>query len=272
MTPAASPSPTTISACARSSCAASGARSGPAGMTRPLPMPRLRIDDEDGKILGQRRILESVVHDDDAGAGRHRRLRALHAVARDDGGRGARQQQRLVADIGCAMLHRIDPHRTGKPPAIAAAQERRRFAGGLAACARPQAPPASCRRRRRSDCRCRRPARRLSSLFAPYGARRRRRRSPPTATAAQRRGRPAATRTAAHAWLLPALQPDLHEIGIERGHRPLERAAEPLDGLARRTGDRAPAPWCRSARRRHAPSAGRRRRSVRRRARLSSAS
>ena len=35
-----------------------------------------------------------------------------------------------------------------------------------------------------------------------------------------------------------ALQPDLHEIGIERGERALERAAEPLDGLARRAGDR----------------------------------
>ena len=34
------------------------------------------VDDEDGKILGQRRILEAVVHHDDARAGRDRGLRA----------------------------------------------------------------------------------------------------------------------------------------------------------------------------------------------------
>ena len=83
------------------------------------------IDHQHGKILGQRRVLEAVVHDDDAGAGRDRRLRALHAVARNDGRRGARQQQRLVADVGGAMLRRIDPHRAGEPPAIAAGEEHR---------------------------------------------------------------------------------------------------------------------------------------------------
>ena len=58
------------------------------------------VDQKDGKILYQRRILEAVVHDDDAGAGGSRHAGAGDAVAGDDGGRKARQHQRLVADIG----------------------------------------------------------------------------------------------------------------------------------------------------------------------------
>jgi len=44
--------------------------------------------------------LQSVVHHDDARAGELRKLRAGAAIARDDGRRQPRQQQRLVADIG----------------------------------------------------------------------------------------------------------------------------------------------------------------------------
>ena len=70
----------------------------------------------------------------DAGAGRARRVGAGDAVARHDGRRDARQQQRLVADVGRAMARRIDPHRPG---------ERCRHSRGSArtACGRP--PPAS---------------------------------------------------------------------------------------------------------------------------------
>ena len=96
-------SPTTSSAWARASCASSGARSGPAGSTQPLPMPRASVDDQHGEILGERRILEAVVHDDDARARCASQPRARDAVARDDGRRDAREQQRLVADIGRRM-------------------------------------------------------------------------------------------------------------------------------------------------------------------------
>ena len=61
------------------------------------------VDDRQGEILGERCILQAVVHDDDAGAGRARGLRASDAVARDDGRRHARQQQRLVADLRGAI-------------------------------------------------------------------------------------------------------------------------------------------------------------------------
>ena len=37
-----------------------------------------------------------------------------------------------------------------------------------------------------------------------------------------------------------SLQTDLHEIRIERGERPVKRAAEPFDGGARRAGDGGP--------------------------------
>ena len=88
------------------------------------------IDDKNGEILGQRRILKSVIHDDDGRPRRHCRLRTLRAITRHDGRRRTRQQQRLVADIGGAMLQRIDPHRAGEPPAIAAREEDRCFTGG----------------------------------------------------------------------------------------------------------------------------------------------
>ena len=64
------PSPTTSSASVRASCAASGARKGPAGNTRALPMPRRPSTTAMREILGERGVLQAVVHDDDAGAGR----------------------------------------------------------------------------------------------------------------------------------------------------------------------------------------------------------
>ena len=118
------------------------------------------IDDEQRKVLGKRRILKAVVHDDDARPAGDRHPRALDAVARHDGRRHARQQQRLVAHVERAMPRRIDPHRTRQPPAIAAGQEHRPFARMREHAAPPRARSASCRRRRPSDCRRRPPARR----------------------------------------------------------------------------------------------------------------
>ena len=99
----------------------------------------------------------------------------------------------------------------------------------------------------------------LRAWLAQAAAPRPRRRSPRMAPAARPRRRPAATRSAAHAWLLAALQPELHQIGLERRERALERAAEPLDGLARRTGDRRALLGVGEPARRCAPRAGRRR-------------
>ena len=61
------------------------------------------VDHQDREVLVQPRTLEAVVHHDRAGAGRARGVRAGDAVARHDGGREPRQQQRLVADLGRAM-------------------------------------------------------------------------------------------------------------------------------------------------------------------------
>ena len=66
------------------------------------------IDEQDREILGERRVLKPVVHDDDVRAGEPRGFCARHAVARDDGRRKARQEQRLVTDGGGRMDSRID--------------------------------------------------------------------------------------------------------------------------------------------------------------------
>ena len=58
------------------------------------------VDHEDREILDQRRILKAVVHNDDGGAIASRHRCARDALARHDGGREPRQQERLVADIG----------------------------------------------------------------------------------------------------------------------------------------------------------------------------
>ena len=110
--------PITSSASALSSCAASGARSGPAGVTMPLPMPRRASTTSTAKVLGERRVLKAVIHDDDARSGRDRQRSRPARGARHDGRRGARKQQRLVADIGRAM-HAAGSTRSGpasRPP------------------------------------------------------------------------------------------------------------------------------------------------------------
>ena len=85
-----------------------GSRNGPAGTTLHC-RNRFAIDDDQRQILRQRKILMAVVHDDDVGAMLVRQRRARRAVARDDGRRGAREQQWLVADFACAMFVRDRP-------------------------------------------------------------------------------------------------------------------------------------------------------------------
>src|SRR6202023_2069952 len=83
------------------------------------------VDHKDGEILAQRRILESVVHDDDTSAAGTRRAGAGDSVAGDDGGRKSRQHQRLVADIGGMMKRRGDAHPSGELAALAAAEKKK---------------------------------------------------------------------------------------------------------------------------------------------------
>ena len=194
-----SPSPTTSSACARASCAPSGARSGPAGKTRPLPMPRAAVDHQHRKILGERRILEAVVHHDDARAGRHapparrRRGRARRWWARRAPAAAARRRRRR------RDAARIDPHRAGEPSAIAAGEEDRLSppaasmrATAIAAGVLPAPPTVGLPMQMTGT-----PARAPGSRQPPRRDRaidRRERRQQ-----RGRRRRPAATRTAAHA-------------------------------------------------------------------------
>ena len=70
--------------------------------------------------------MEPIVHDDDARA--RGNGSALDAVARHDGRRRAREQERLVAHVVRAMTRRIDPDRAGEDAAVAATEEDRPLA------------------------------------------------------------------------------------------------------------------------------------------------
>ena len=203
-----------------------------------------RIDHEDGEILGQRRVLEAVVHDDDARAGRDRRLRAL---AR---GRAPRWSAPRAPAAAARRRHR---RRGAAPDRPAPARRAGRHSRGSgtpaarrrpAACARPPARSASCRRRRRSDCRCRPPARRRARPPAPSGARRPRRRAPPAAPAAPPQRPACRHQNGGSRMAVAALEPDLHQIGIERGDacaRARRRAAATVSRAAPRIAARSPA-------------------------------
>ena len=84
------------------------------------------VEHRDDEVLGERRVLPAVVHDDGVGSGLRRRRGARRAIMGDDGGGDAGEQQRLVADIGGGL--RVDPHRPGEPSAIAAREKERAVA------------------------------------------------------------------------------------------------------------------------------------------------
>src|SRR6516165_237488 len=71
------------------------------------------VNKQDREILGQRRILKPVVHDDDGRTVLSRSFGPRHAIARYDSWGEARQQERLVADGRRSMPSRIDAHRAG---------------------------------------------------------------------------------------------------------------------------------------------------------------
>ena len=136
----------------------SGARSGPAGMTRPLPMPTPASTATSDRSLASAgfwkpssMMMRSTPSLEQArGAG--------GAVAGDHGRRGGGEQQRLVADLVGA---RGSPDRRGAGPWRGRHSRGRgspASARGRARCGRARSRSASCRRRRRRNCRRRSPA------------------------------------------------------------------------------------------------------------------
>ena len=87
----------------------------------------------DGEILLQRRVLQSVIHDENARAGLDRQPRACNAIGAHHSRRDARQKQRLVADVRRAVPRRIDDARALDRPAraIAAREKEGRMSRAL---------------------------------------------------------------------------------------------------------------------------------------------
>ncbi len=82
--------------------------------------PVFGVDDEERQVLRDPRVLKPVIEHDDLGAGRRGGAAPGGPVTRDPARPASRQQQRLVADGKSIVTGRIDPHRPGEPPAIAA--------------------------------------------------------------------------------------------------------------------------------------------------------
>ena len=97
---------------------------GPAGKDARIADAAPRVDHGKGEILGQRAVLQAVVHHDHI-AERGAERGAGDAIRRDDAGRGLRQKQRLVSDIPGCVPSRVDLDRTFQPAAIATGQEDR---------------------------------------------------------------------------------------------------------------------------------------------------
>src|SRR5262245_7423404 len=91
------------------------------------------VNNGDAEILGQRRILQAVVHDDDGGriGSALDGLRTEAAVAGDQRWHQTREQQRLITDLAGAIDPRIDPVGTRQATAVAARQRNRLMPGGL---------------------------------------------------------------------------------------------------------------------------------------------
>ena len=82
-----------------------------------------RADHRDGEVLGELRVLEAVIHDDEIDPLTRQHPRAGDTVGRGDGRRARGEQERLVADIAARVARRIDDERHRRGPAIAARQE-----------------------------------------------------------------------------------------------------------------------------------------------------
>ena len=97
----------------------------PGGNTKAVAKGRAGVNDGKLQILGEARILQAVVHDQDIGAVMDRLFGRGKAVGKDVAGRDARQQQRLVSDLFGAVRVDIDPERDGLRPAAIAARKKR---------------------------------------------------------------------------------------------------------------------------------------------------
>ena len=125
---AAAPLPTMMSASVRASCGCSGARSGPAGNTCPLPRPRpASITIRDASLTTAGDWKPSSITITVAPCARTSGTPSAR-LARHHHRQMACQHQRLVADVGRRMPRGIDPDRPAQFSAIAAAEHDRRFA------------------------------------------------------------------------------------------------------------------------------------------------
>ncbi len=104
---------------------------GPGRQAQAVAGADLRIHQSQRQILGQRRVLEAIVHQNEACLQRGSEGCAFRPVGGNDRGSGGRQQKRLVAYIGAAVFLRVHQHRALQPPAIAAQQEDRLVSLGL---------------------------------------------------------------------------------------------------------------------------------------------
>jgi len=94
----------------------------------PVAEAAIAVDHNQGDVLGNRRILKAVIHQDHAGALRPCQGDARDAVPCDHHRLGPRQHQRLVADVNRRVPRRIDLDRTAQATAIATAQHDRSLA------------------------------------------------------------------------------------------------------------------------------------------------
>ena len=211
---------------------------GPGGKHASVAEPAPGVDHGQRKILGERGILQAVVHDDDAGAGRQPRPRAPATRSRATMVGATRASSSASSPTSAARIGMgIDELRPGQAAAIAAAQTKHPFAGSCSHFRKPQrgrrlAGPA---KREIADAQHRHA--RALVLPAPFAARRCCRK--PAATGASRpQARPALRHQKAGSRIVGSLaQAKLHQIGVERVQRALERAAQAVDRRARGIGD-----------------------------------
>lgn len=92
------------------------------GKYAPITDAAPSVDYGKREILHQRRILQSIIHDDEVGTLRVRKRCTGDAIPCDDGRHYTRDQKRLVANFGgngCMSIHK---HWTCDIPAVAAAE------------------------------------------------------------------------------------------------------------------------------------------------------
>ena len=89
-----------------------------------MPNPKLAIDDAEGEILGERRVLQPVVEDEDLGAGMDGHPRALNPIRADESRRDRSQQKGFVANRPGVVTAWIDENRQVPPLAAIAARQK----------------------------------------------------------------------------------------------------------------------------------------------------